>query len=287
MLHQQNSFYVTLCSNGSLDCYPENTLSKFTVKLPYTVELSNNENWFVGLYSASIPKFRYESTQKVSVKISNLYGTFVNTPASIISLISCSKIFFDNIQKEVENKKFFNQYKDVKFKKLAIDKIDKSKFVSIPFTKSIDIYLEHSVEYSVKRLFNAIYTQIPEIKRDDVNKEFENNLKNPDLQNSHIFGNNTFEEIIVNASHKIFFYVDIIKPQIVNNTTARTLYIKPIKSSMEDNIEFNAQNVQYCGLEKFYINEISVLITDEHGNQINFEDGTNYTSLVLHFLKAI
>lgn len=285
MLQQQNSFYVILSSNGSLNYYPENTLSKFTVKLPYTIELSNNENWTVGLHSASIPKFQYVKVQNVSVKFNNSYTTFVNTPATIITLISCSKLFFATIEREVKDNSFFKKFKNVKYNKLS-DKIDTSKNVKIAFVEGFDVYLEHSTEYSVDKLFNSIYSQIPETNRVAVNKIFQDNLKNVEFQNSSLFGN-AFEEIIVNPVHKIFFYIDIIKPQIINSTLARALYISPIKSSMEDNFELSIQNIKYCGLDKYYFNEISVLITNEFGDQINFEDGSNYTSLVLHFSKAI
>lgn len=291
MLQQENSFYVTLFSNGSLDFYPKNTLSKFTVKLPFTVELSNNENWSVGLYSASLPDFKYEPIQKVFVKVNNKdYTSFINTPASIITLISCSEIFFKSIQNEVENNTFFQKFEKVEYKKIQIDKtnkIDKSKYIAISFTNDLDIYLEHSINYSMISLFNFVYSQIPKNKRTEVNIKFQNDLKSENLRNSQLFGNDAFQEIIVNSSHKIFFYLDLIKPQILNSTTARTLYIRPIKNSMEDNKEFTVQNIQYCSLDKFHINDISVLITDEHGEQINFKEGTHYTCIVLHFHKSI
>ncbi len=48
MYPTEKSFFITLTSNSSLDYYPNNTLSHFTHKLPYPLELQN-ENWHVGI----------------------------------------------------------------------------------------------------------------------------------------------------------------------------------------------------------------------------------------------
>lgn len=286
MLHKHNSFYVTLFSNGSLDCYPENTLSKFTVKLPYTIELYDNDNWYVGLHSALLSEFQYETVQRALIKISNDYTSFINTPATVITFISSSKIFFADALKEIENAKFVKKYENVEYKKILTDNIDIKKYVAIVFTEGFNICLERNKEYSIDELFKFIYSQIPKNKRNEATEKFKSNLNKKEFQNSSLF-EDTFIEIVVLPSHKIFFYLDIIKPQIVNNSIGRIVYINPIKSSMIDNTEIVIPNIQYRNLEKCRINEISILLTDENGNQINFMESMNSTCLVLHFRKGI
>lgn len=55
-------FYITLFSNSSMDCYPENTLTSFTVALARTVVLGGNDRWEVG-----ICKFLYTSVPEYNV----------------------------------------------------------------------------------------------------------------------------------------------------------------------------------------------------------------------------
>ena len=46
-------FYLTLPSNSSMDYYPENTVARYTTKLPNTIELESD--WEVGLTEISMP----------------------------------------------------------------------------------------------------------------------------------------------------------------------------------------------------------------------------------------
>lgn len=62
ILENTTSFCITLLSGSSLDYYPENSLSKFRVKLPYTLDFTKN-NWEVG-----ITKFAYTCVEETSVE---------------------------------------------------------------------------------------------------------------------------------------------------------------------------------------------------------------------------
>ena len=46
-------FYVTLHSNSSMDCYPDNSVARFTTKLNDAIELEGD--WEVGLTEISFP----------------------------------------------------------------------------------------------------------------------------------------------------------------------------------------------------------------------------------------
>jgi len=46
-------FYVTLPSNSSMDCYPENSVARYTTKLNGAIELEGD--WVVGLTEISFP----------------------------------------------------------------------------------------------------------------------------------------------------------------------------------------------------------------------------------------
>lgn len=85
------------------------------------------------------------------------------------------------------------------------------------------------------------------------------------------------------------FYCDIIKPRIIGDTAVRCLFMDPFRTVVDKSIprSYEIDNIQYCPVEKYSISEINILITDEHGEQVHFEDGLFMTSLVLHFRKGI
>ena len=49
MLTNKKSFYITLKSNTSFSIYPQNTLSRFTTKLPLSLDFNNYDEWSVGV----------------------------------------------------------------------------------------------------------------------------------------------------------------------------------------------------------------------------------------------
>jgi len=50
-------FNLTLPSNSSIDYYPENTVARFTTKLPNNIDLDGE--WKVGLSEISVPSHVY------------------------------------------------------------------------------------------------------------------------------------------------------------------------------------------------------------------------------------
>lgn len=52
----EDDFYMHLPSNSSMDYYPENTLSNYTVKLDQTVDLTNGGSWYVGMAEILYPR---------------------------------------------------------------------------------------------------------------------------------------------------------------------------------------------------------------------------------------
>lgn len=277
---KKNSFYVTLLSNGSLNYYPENSLSKFTVKLPYIIETENNENWQVGLHSASYTNIEKQLPEEIVIKISTEDETFKNSQTSLVSIISNTKQFYDKVKKT----DFLNQFKNIEYSVLPEYENNK-QYIRINLTSKIDVALKRNVEYTVKELFTLVFKQIKKESREAAMKEY---LKNLDEYNpgnaSYIL--TKFEKQVRNAnSHYICFYTDITKPSIINGIESRLLLIKPILTL--DKTYVTVSNIQYQPVDKFHIGEISILIADEHGEQINFKEGAHCTCIVLHFYKSI
>lgn len=77
----------------------------------------------------------------------------------------------------------------------------------------------------------------------------------------------------------IFVYLDIIAPARVGSILSRVSRIIP--DCHERCIHFH--NLTYSRVQKTYFEDISILLTDNHGKKINFNPSTVPTYLLLHF----
>lgn len=145
--------------------------------------------------------------------------------------------------------------------------------------------LEKNVEYTVKGLFTKVYSQIKKELRETATKDYFNIFDDYNPSNA-AYVISKFERLVKKPnSHYICIYTDIIKPSIINGIESRVLLIKPL--STFDKTEIIVSNIQYHPVDKFHINEITILIADEHGAQIYFKEATHCTCIVLHFYKSI
>lgn len=158
------------------------------------------------------------------------------------------------------------------------------KYINLLFSQTIHVALERNVEYSLKELFTKVYSQINKKSREAAMKEYLEKLDTYNVTNtSYVLS--TFEQKLRNPnSHYLFIYTDIIKSNIINGTELRVLLLKPFLT-IWDRKEIDVSNILYHPIDKFRINEISILLSDEHGYQINFKKSTKSTCIMLHFLK--
>ena len=84
-------------------------------------------------------------------------------------------------------------------------------------------------------------------------------------------------------------YSDAVKPQMFGNVMARGMIMHSVKHLKQYREYQNCDvvNIQYLPLEKTRITDISILIADENGEQINFKNDSFTTMVVLHFRKSI
>lgn len=289
-----NFTYVTLLSNSSLKYYPENTLSRFTVKLPNTINFDSNEKWYVGLTNVTHTSIRaQQKTQPIKIKIKST-GKQGFLTEKLINLLNAAPDFYQ----KVKEKNFFDRYKKtLELKKYSF--VNGQPFIQIKVLPDKNIIIICDEEYTPRQLFDIIFSQIKKEKWDDFIKSFQEDIKNfketkeiknkiQKIKDEHI------EEIAAAILTSplpfyICFYTDIIKPRIIGDTEARCLYMSPLGTFTDRSkaLSYEIDNVQYCPIEKYNISEINILIADENGEQINFEDGLFMTCLVLHFKKGI
>ena len=91
-----------------------------------------------------------------------------------------------------------------------------------------------------------------------------------------------------NTPNYLCIYSDILKPRIIGDRISRAMYIHPMQNSeMNERNVVNIKNVEYYPLEKTNIEEIDILLADETGEQIDFNNSSFSSMILLHFKKAI
>lgn len=107
-----------------------------------------------------------------------------------------------------------------------------------------------------------------------------NLLKNSIDDHSEIIKQNVFQSTNI-VTHG-FIYSDIIQPRLVGDQNIKCLKILQ-KSNLQQSLEFST--IEYYPLQSNYITDISILITNDNGDKMNFENSKIPTMCTLHFKK--
>lgn len=289
-----SSFYISLLSGCSIEYYPNNTLSKFTVKLPYNLQLLNELNWEVG-----IKRIAFNSIKNVcfkSIDEPEIYQekkiVFSNEKmehdVDIIRILQAVPDFME----VVANKSFFDLYIDSEVL-LKIPKYHIKNSLKVLRNKMKNIAIPSYNIFTPRELFNYYFNEIPKKEWEEEINFLKQNIKEcadtPYILRSKIFSE--YKKFVTNPTsfNYLCIYSDIIQPRIIGDRVSRMLYMHPIKheNDLLNRNVININNIEYYPLERTQISEINVLIADETGEQINFDDSTFSTMILLHFRKSI
>lgn len=276
-----NGFYMTLLSNSSMNYYPENKTTSFTVQLPRYMYMDGN--WEVALTEIQYPyTFLNVEDGENEIQIesyditSELVDWFVNesldkgrAPLTIPSLIKCSIIP--------------GYYDDIKDILSAINKeIDKT-------TKQETFFEFYSLANKV-----GASNDIIEVGR----KWIENCKLSPRLglqlgypPNSKITVGD-YAPHVVNIStiipEKMLIYCDILEPQIIGDSWGKVLRVVSTNAGIAKpyfgqscSTMFNPP--QYIPVQSQNFEAIKIDIRDIEGRLMPFQYGT--LSVKLHFKK--
>lgn len=310
MRTNQKSFFITLRSNTSLDLYPQNTLSRFTTKLPICLDFKNSEynEWCVGIVKFSCTKIEGTINPASVLRIVFTDAKKEAVENTIVPVLVATKIKpDDNYQFDIldilweypelrdlikNERQFFDCY---------TDDLDLPVHTT---TNTAEILVEGHLckvtinkEYTLRDLFDALFGQISKEERVKVVGTLKKSIKNTAR---HLDVKTTVEirrlvEVIppevLDASddygipNYMCIYCDVVQPQIFGDVMARGMVMHPVKYA---NYQYcDIVNIQYLPLEKSQISDISILIADENGEQINFKRDSYSTMVVLHFRKGI
>lgn len=312
----QKSFFITLTSNSSLDMYPQNTLSRFTSKLPISLECKNDNNgeWYAGVTKFACSKIERKINRHLEKKImfvdvqetdpttsQPVRATFVSIKKKtdieleVIGLLRQYPDLFAIIQ----NEGFFERYKT----NVDLSVIDIPLLTNVRFL--IDTYrctVTFGNEYTMREFFDILFYQIPKENRSNVIEKLKNSIisKNPTPLDDKTQKDikrivKLISPLIVDEledfgiPNYMCIYCDIVQPQIFGNVLGRGMVMHPVKYQKQHDDYQNCDivNIQYLPLEKSCITDINILIADENGEQINFKSDSFSTMVVLHFRKGI
>lgn len=313
-------FYLTLFSNTSQQIYPNNSTSKFTLKLPKPVIL-NGGDWCVGLTECHHPSI-LGSVDGNSIVDEIVFPLIEKAYVYRYDLQNLVMFMLAHAAKpELYTKRYFNEFLDLeRLKNFDVDeKINEAKVPLLPdhpksfcinfYTvaseyrgdiKKTGFWFQSERKYTMKQLIWIILKTYYDV--------FIDAKKNPSILGVYglLMEGKTVAEMLqlyaltfVNAvrvysdhfsrsvteSNYLLIYSDFVDQSVCGNTLSRLLYITNRKNAIEEDV-INVQNVRYIPIAKNYIEDMSFFFSDERSRQIIFESGFKPTLIVLHFKRA-
>lgn len=321
-MQNMDDFYLTVFSNAStLQHYPDNSTSRFRVKLPKPLELDDGQ-WSAAVVDIYHPPIlgvkKGEGAQDVII-----LPFIVSEHSFLYDLHAfCTLLLTHAKRPELYTKRYFNDFLNIENLRefelnAAINKhqttpgAGKQVFKISPFaiatqyraslTDKEYILLESYRAYTLRQvlwcILHAYYKIFTTSQSDEeilekygIVVEKERTIAETLYMYALTFcntvrflaGSNIPEP--ETTSNYILVYSNLIDPSIVGDTYARLLFITSRQTEVNKDI-IQVQNIKYMNVSKKYVDEISFLFCDEQGRQIVFEDGYLPTCIVLHFHK--
>jgi hypothetical protein len=241
-------FYLTLPSNASSDVFPNNKTTDYRVSLPEGIELEGN--WEVGLYSISYPFSWYTVPN-------------VNTASHIFYMEPSTGAWWSYTVQ-------YGHYATVN-----------------DLVKAINEALAKNVGNNIKITYNSVTTKTTvEIKP---SYGF-----SPSSLISVMLGFGGEEVMLKKTTESpyaadvfvisnIYVYCDIVRPQVVGDTSAQLLKTIPVKGKFGDNIAETFTNIQYVPVQTKSFETVEILLRTDTGDPVPFERGK--VVVTLHFKK--
>lgn len=315
----ENEFYVTLFSNSSQDIYPENTMSRFTCRLPRPIKLEGN--YRVGLVEIQYPPFQGVVSNN---ELSDEFEDEITLPEvssflknKTLPLSGFIHFLIDNMKQPsiYLYERYFHEFMDY----LKLDNFEENfkkyqsnagaetnevfsvvplvkKFKSSDTTKKVEIkanrkYKLKEIVYEYLKYHFKTYKSFTKQELADEYQMGEEHIVGGLLQENMYEFIKVFKkelltsQLVVDIGFYIAVHTDIIAPRIIGNSISKVLYFGSKKTN-HDLDELYIQNVQYVPVVKNYIEEISFIITNENGKRILFESGYRPVSITLRFEKV-
>lgn len=286
-----NSFYINILSGCSMNYYPENTLSKFKVKLPYNVVFPSNEKWHVGITRfacTSIQNKQHDvnNEPRIFFKYSDLKHKFTIVQI-LLAVPSFTSFIYNN------HSTFFQKYND---QNVAVFEHDFKNYKFIEVYADIPngiIKIPTDYAFTPRTLFNYYFSQLtgkdPQLQAKYLKTWFSRPQESFSVPLETLESYRSLVSEYESQLNYLCIYTDIIKPRIIGDHMTRALYMQPVQNENDwskRNV-IDVKNIEYYPLESTDISEVNILFADETGEQINFNNSSFSTMVLLHFKKGI
>ena len=240
-----------------MDFFPDNTLTRYTTKLPSDINLSGE--WEVGLVEIQYPVSWYnieEGNSKFAVievypkeaessdgaKQKNLWKSQL-TPGYYPGPGKLVKDLNEIMKKETQTKNIKFSYNETNGK-VSVELAEN-------FIFSMDDGLRHYLGFDENNVIES--KEAPNVV--DINQGF----------------------------YSLYVYTDILEQRIIGDTTAPLLRVVPVKGHQGDLITKTYENIQYFPVQKKTFSTIEINIRTDMGTPVKFQRGKVYVTL--HFRK--
>ena len=283
MIGDEDSFYVFLPSNSSLDFFPDSTLSSYRVRLPSTVTL--NGSYDVGLKELHYPhnfishgiQIKAPEDELVLLKYDR------KTLAPEIHRHGVASIYDNHSNLEILSKKI-----NAEIKVRRRDTYDTDPF----YTKKKDSpRIEYDSQLGKFVIFNDIedkyYIKLhlsPTIAK---KFGFEPSQFSLDIQKIEqvVYAAQAVKILNYNFDY-VYLYTDIVCRSVVGNKMAPLLRVVDVQGKQGDIISVIFEQPLYIPVLKRVFNNIHIQLATDTGQNIPFADQGRVIS-VLHFRRSI
>ena len=236
-------FYLELPSNSFLNIFPDNKTTSYCVKLPQAIDL--NGDWEVSLYSISYPITWYTLQHHENHIYYSEDGLIFQT-----AIVDCG---------------YFGTMADlVKSINAALKRNTGNDNIRLTCNarKKVTVHVKNSHQLVLMgRLSIILGFGGEEIK---------------------ITKTTTSTYVTdLNGTVMIYFYCDIVQPQVVGDTNAKLIKSVPQQGKMGEVLAKTFTNIQYVTVQTKSFEDIEIVLRDDTGKPVPFERGN--VLVTLHF----
>ena len=252
-------FHLTLPSNSSMDAYPDNTLSSYTVKLPEEIDLTGD--WEVGLKEIHFPQSWYNVTQldgEFIIDTTHLTDRRIAQQEGNSRRISC--LLYPGYYNTCEQlAAAFNYTASVSMP------LELSDMVTMSYNKingKFTIKLQHGIRLTLGKPLARMFG----LRRNLMISQMSRRVAD-----------------IRRGIYSLYVYCSICREVIVGDSKVPILRIVPIQGDHGEYVCNSYNYPTYTPLQRKTFNEITIDIRDDTGSKIPFQSGK--LMVILHFRK--
>jgi hypothetical protein len=278
-------FYLTLPSNSSQEFFPNNTLTEFTTKLPSTIELANE--WEVGLAEIMFPRSWCTIPKDGIIIVVDYRRCNIERKISLSSKFHNDEDLSEtDLDAMVKIKLRGGFYKTMEEVTQELNLAAAGAFAAT----GIDTSLNPPVFY-YRSITRRMYITIPSGMCIEFPSSLESILGLTEAQNP--IYNKTDDKLSVRGElscdlqtgiHALYIYCDLLQFTHVGDIKAPLLRVVDSGGDAGDVVTRYYERPRYVPLQKKNFDSIQIIVRDDLGEKIQFENGK--VLLTLHFRRA-